>query len=99
MSVGVKLTEKKLSKNVRNHQVMYTVTTIGKSTAQPPKNFLDSQLPNTLCRACILLAVRLSQVLHAHGWSGCAMIGQTQKDKGLIAVRKVCVHLICVYCH
>ncbi len=34
--------------------MMYTVTTIGKSTAQPPKNFLDSQLPNTLCRACKL---------------------------------------------
>ncbi len=26
-------TEKKLSKKVRNHQVMYTVTTIGNSTA------------------------------------------------------------------
>ena len=52
MYMGERFTEKKLSKNVRNHQVMYTVTTIGKSTAQPPKNFLDSQLPNTLCRAC-----------------------------------------------
>ena len=51
-----KLTEKKLSKNVRNHQVMYTVTTIGKSTAQPPKNFRDSQLPNTLPRACAMTA-------------------------------------------
>ncbi len=52
-SVGRRVTEKKLSKKVRNHQVMYTVTTIGKSTAQPPKNFLDSQLPKTLCRACV----------------------------------------------
>ena len=28
-----RLTEKKLSKKVRNHQVVYTVTTIGKRTA------------------------------------------------------------------
>ncbi len=45
--------------------MMYTVTTMGKSTAQPPKNFLDSQLPNTLCRACTLLMVRPSQALQA----------------------------------
>lgn len=45
-------TEKKLSKKVRNHHVMYTVMTIGKSTAHPPKNLRDTQLESTECRAC-----------------------------------------------
>lgn len=55
-------TEKKLSKKVRNHQVMYTVTTMGKSTAQPPKNRRDTQLDSTECSACIMHACAHAQI-------------------------------------
>jgi hypothetical protein len=40
--IGKRLTEKKLSKNVRNHHVMYTVTTIGNRTALRQRNVLLS---------------------------------------------------------
>ncbi len=56
-------TEKKLSKKVRNHQVMYTVMTMGNSTAHPPKNLLDTQLESTECRACAVHNTALCQEL------------------------------------
>lgn len=59
------LTEKKLSKKVRNHQVIYTVMTMGKSTAHPPKNLLETQLDSTECNACTACSIRSSIDLYS----------------------------------